>query len=126
MELFEPACACGKRWTQPGIVGGAVLEWPSAKIRFEDCPSVKIGPLKNFLLYGMKHYATVRCMCPSEVSTRMMVNILVVHFNYTKFVLSPCYSVCVSIHSYKTTKFPVWQYVQYVPHLRELGDCDLE
>ena len=27
------SCTCGKRRSQPGIVGGAVLEWPSVKIR---------------------------------------------------------------------------------------------
>jgi len=38
-----------------GIVGGAVLEQPSAKLDreiFGDCPSAKIGPLENFPLYG--------------------------------------------------------------------------
>ena len=37
--------AKGQRQSQPGIVGGAVLERPS----------VKIEPLENFTLYGIKH-----------------------------------------------------------------------
>ena len=33
LKYERRSCACGKRRNQPGIVGGAVLEWPSAKIR---------------------------------------------------------------------------------------------
>jgi len=54
-SVFELARACVKRRSQPGIVGWAVLEWPSRKLDFEifeDCLSAKIGPLENFPLYG--------------------------------------------------------------------------
>ena len=46
----------GKRRSQPGIVGKAILERPSVKLDhkiFEDCPSSKFGPLENFPLYGI-------------------------------------------------------------------------
>ena len=33
LQVFEPAGTCGKRRSQPGIAGGAVLERPSTKIR---------------------------------------------------------------------------------------------
>ena len=32
-RVFEPAHACGKSWSHPGIVGRAVLERPFTKIR---------------------------------------------------------------------------------------------
>ena len=44
------------RWSQTGIVGGAVLRCPSAKLDrkiFDYCPSVKIGARENFWPYGI-------------------------------------------------------------------------
>ena len=54
---FEPRCACSKRQSQPGNMGGAVLEHPSVKIRPQNLWSFPIcensGPRENFLLYSI-------------------------------------------------------------------------
>ena len=95
-RVFEPARACGKRRSQPGIVGGAVLERPSAKIRPRNAwslPFCENWTPRKFLAIRYSGLNLQSLMWVLMVDDKVVSHIhyIMVTVVFTKWTMPSCY-----------------------------------